>query len=183
MANIDTIVAAREVLAGVPEADKLELVAKSRFSCESRSMMAAVMAVGWEAANEMNLQLAAAVGEGEMRRLMALMGWSSPRNDEEFLLMVAAAMELFTPKKYFDYRLKLLEPGKAVGIVTNCLAYTKVKSLGVEDRYECGCFGMRWGWYKALGVEVNERPVKSMLEGDERCEIMVEHIGYRAERP
>jgi hypothetical protein len=181
MTQTDVLSAAKEVLSGIPEADKLELVAKSRFSCESRSMMAAVVAAGWEKANDMNLQVGAAVGEGEMHRLMALLDWSSPKNDEEFLLMVATAMELFAPKKYFDYEFKLLESGKAVGIVRRCLACTKVKSLGVESFYKCGCFGMRQGWYKALGVEVNERLAMSMLEGDDHCEIMVEHIRYPGE--
>jgi hypothetical protein len=179
MAETDLLIAAKEVLAEVPEADLLELVAKSRFSCESRSMMAAVMSLGWEAANEMNLQLAEAVGEGEMHRLMTLLGWSSPANDREFMLMVATAMELFAPRKYFNYEFKLVEPGKGLGIVTNCLAYTKVKSLGVESMYRCGCFGMRRGWYKAMGVEVNERLITSMLEGDDHCEILVEQMRYR----
>jgi hypothetical protein len=180
MAKTDVHAAAKVVLAKVPEADKLELVAKSRFSCESRSMMAAVLAVGWEAANEMNLQLSEAVGEGEMHRLMTLLGWNNPKTDDEFMLMVATAMELFAPKKYFDYEFQLLEPGKGLGIVNSCLAYTKVKSLGVESQYECGCFGMRRGWYKAMGVEASERLVKSMLAGDDRCEILVEQMRYPA---
>jgi hypothetical protein len=181
MAETDLLFAAKEVLAEVPEADKLELVAKSRFSCESRSMMAAVLALGWEAANEMNLQLAEAVGEGEMHRLMALLGWNSPANDQEFMLMIATAMELFAPKKYFNYEFRLVEPGKGLGIVTNCLAYTKVKSLGVESQYRCGCFGMRRGWYKAMGVDVTERLLTSMLEGAERCEILVERMRFPEE--
>jgi (2Fe-2S) ferredoxin len=179
----DVLMAAKEVLAGVPEEDKLELVAKSRFSCESRSMMATVLALGWDEANDMNLQLAQAVGEAEMHRLMELLGWSSPENDQEFMLMVATAMELFAPKKYFDYEFKLLEPGKGLGIVTSCLACAKVKSLGVESLYRCGCFGMRRGWYEAMGVEVAERLVTSMLDGDERCEILVEQMQYPRKQP
>jgi len=130
MTKTDVLSAAKEVLSGIPEADKLELVAKSRFSCESRSMMAAVVAAGWEKANDMNLQVGAAVGEGEMHRLMALLDWSSPKNDEEFLLMVATAMELFAPKKYFDYEFKLLEREKLWGSSGDALPAPRSRAWG-----------------------------------------------------
>jgi hypothetical protein len=181
MLDTDTRSAALDALAAIPVEDKLELLRKSRFSCESRSMMAAIPMAGWEAANNMNRQVASAVGEGEMHRLLALLGWDSPTTDDELVLLVSIAMELFTPKKYFDYEFKLLEPGKMVGIVRRCLACTKVKALGVEGHYECGCFGMREGWYRAMGIDVKERLLMSMLEGDDHCEILVEDPQYRRE--
>jgi hypothetical protein len=181
MLDTDRRSAVKEILASIPEEDRLELLRKSRFSCESRSMMAAVAVAGWEAANDMNRLVASAVGEGEMHRLLALLGRDSPKTDDELVLLVSMAMELFTPKKYFDYEFKLLEPGKMVGIVNRCLACTKVKALGVEENYDCGCFGMREGWYRAMGVEVRERLLMSMLDGDDHCEILVEDPVYRLE--
>jgi hypothetical protein len=181
MLDTDRRSAAKDILASIPEEDKLELLRKSRFSCESRSMMAAVVIAGWESANNMNRQVASAVGEGEMHRLLALLGWGSPRTDDELVLLISIAMELFTPKKYFDYEFKLLEPGKMVGIVRRCLACTKVKTLGVEGHYQCGCFGMREGWYRALGIDVRERLLMSMLEGADHCEILVEDPIYELE--
>jgi hypothetical protein len=140
--------------------------------------MAMVAAAGWDTANKMNLQVAGAVGEGEMHRLLALLGKQSPQSDEDFLVLTSIAMELFMPRKYFDYEFKMLGPGKIVGVVRECVAYTKVKSIGVESPYECGCFGMRAGWYKAMGIDVKERAVKCMLDGDDRCEILIEGLVY-----
>jgi hypothetical protein len=170
--------AADDLLYTLPEEDKLELLAKSRFSCESRWMTAMAMTAGWEVANRLNLEVGASVAEGEMRRLMKLAGWSGAKEDSDVLLMVWTAMELLTPKKYFDYSLEFVAPGRMLGVLTQCLACTKVKSLGVERDYECGCFGLRAGWYRAMGIKARETLQKCMLEGDERCEILVEVDEY-----
>jgi hypothetical protein len=37
------------------------------------------------------------------------------------------------------------------------------------------------GLVQGDGVEVEERLARSMLEGDDRCEIMVEHMRYARE--
>jgi hypothetical protein len=174
--DVQTIaLAAKAAVSRIPETDRMEILAKSRFSQESRWMMAVVVAAGWGMANRMNLEVGAAVGEAEMRRLMKLLEVEKPRDEAEALLLLAMAMELFTTKKYFDYEFKPLGPGKTLGIVYDCYANTKIRSIGVEEQYECGCFGMRSGWYRALGIECKETLVKCMKDGDDRCEILIEY--------
>jgi hypothetical protein len=167
--------AAKAAISRIPEADRMEILAKSRFSQESRWMMAMVVAAGWDMANRMNLEVGAAVGEAEMHRLMELLEIEKPRDEAEALLLLAIAMELFTTKKYFDYEFKTLGPGKTLGIVYDCYANTKVRAIGVEGYYECGCFGMRSGWYRALGIEPKETLVKCMKDGDDHCEILIDY--------
>ena len=178
LSGTDLKVAANRIIAEIPPSDLRELMSKSRFSYESRYMMAMVAAAGWDTANQMNSQVAEAVGKGEMHRLLALLGLDVPKNDEDLLLLISLAMELFMPKKYFDYEFTVLENGKMLGIVKECLAYTKIKSVGAQDSYQCGCFGMRAGWYKAMGIDVKERAVKCLLDGDDRCEILIEGLVY-----
>jgi hypothetical protein len=60
--------AAREMLAKIPVEAKREIVAKSRWTCESNWMMALVFAAGWDVANKMNIQVGQAVGKAEMYR-------------------------------------------------------------------------------------------------------------------
>lgn len=166
---------AREALSAIPVEKKREILSKRGFSCETRWMMAMVQVAGWDTANKMNIEVGAAVSEGDMHRLMSATGKGKPGNDEDFLCLVAAAMDLFTPKKYFDYEMKYIGPGKMLGIVHRCLAYTKVSSIGVEKDYACGCFGMRAGWYHAMGLEARETLLKCMKEGDDHCEILAEY--------
>lgn len=87
--------AAREILAKVPFESKKEMVAKSRWTCESNWMMALVFAAGWDVANKTNLQVGQAVGKAEMHRLMKALGLDGPKNDMEFMMLVTSGMETF----------------------------------------------------------------------------------------
>ena len=180
MSDLDFAIKSKgaKIISEIPHDELRELLARTRFSCESRWMMAMVAAAGWDMANQMNLAVGEAVAEGEMHRLMELISIKSPTNDAEFAELISVAMELFAPEKYFDYRFEQLESGGMMGVVYNCFAYRKVKSIGVENSYKCGCFGMRAGWYKAMGIEVKERVLKCLFDGDDYCEITLEPQGY-----
>ncbi len=169
---------ARRMVTEIPAESKREIIAKSRWTCDSNWMMALVLTSGWDVANKMNLQVGHAVGKVEMHRLMKLLKLEGPRNDMDFMTLVTLGMETFITKDYFDYEFQFLNPGKMLGIVRQCYAYTKIRSVGAEKNYQCGCFGMRAGWYEAMGVKVKENLVKCLKDGADRCEIMVETVVY-----
>ena len=169
---------AREILAKIPVGEKRELVAKSRWTCDSYWMMSMVFNAGWDVANKMNLQVGQAVGKVEMLRLMKILGLNKPESEKDFMILMTLAMETFITKDYFDYEFKLLSPGKWVGIVKQCYAYTKVRSINVDKDYQCGCFGLRAGWYQAMGLEVKETLLKCLKDGDSQCEIAVESLAF-----
>jgi hypothetical protein len=56
-------------------------------------------------------------------------------------------------------------------ILRQCYAYTKIRSIGSEKNYKCGCFGMRAGWYQAMGLEVKENLLKCLKGEDAQYEI------------
>jgi hypothetical protein len=174
---------AKKMLGSVSVDTIRETVAKSRWTCDSHWMMAMVMNAGWETANRMNLQVGKATGKVEMIRLMRDLNTGKPKNEHEMMMLMAAAMETFITKDYFDYEFKILGPGRMVGIIRKCYAYTKVKSIGVDKNYQCGCFGLRAGWYEAMGLEVKEDLVKCLKDGADQCEIMVESVRHMEEKP
>jgi hypothetical protein len=169
---------AREILAKIPVEEKSELVAKSRWTCDSNWMMAMVMNAGWDIANKMNLQVGQKTAKVEMHRLMKLLNLGTPKDEKEFMLFMTLAMETFITQDYFDYEFKMLSSGKWVGIIKQCYAYTKVKSINVDKDYECGCFGLRRGWYEAMGIDVKESLVKCLKNGADQCEIIVESLAF-----
>ncbi|HQK28368.1 MAG TPA: hypothetical protein P5085_08310 [Paludibacteraceae bacterium] len=162
---------AKEILAKIFVEEKRELVAKSRWTCDSHWMMSMVFNAGWDVANKINLQVAQATARVEMLRLMKVLALDKPKNEKEFMMLMSLAMETFITQDYFDYEFKLLNSGKWVGIIRQCYAYTKVRSINVEKDYECGCFGTRQGWYQAMGLEVKEILNKCLKNGDDYCEI------------
>lgn len=165
---------AQQMLAGVATEELVETIAKSRWTCDSNWQMAMVAVAGWEAANRMNYESAKATGRAEMHRLMKLLNIDQPKSKEDLLLLVTMAMETFVTKDYFDYTFIHPATGMPKGIIRRCYAYTKVTSIGVEKDYQCGCFGLRAGWYEAMGVDVKESLLKCMKNGDDHCEIGVE---------
>ena len=169
---------AREIMAKIPVEEKIELIAKSRWTCDSHWMMAMVFNAGWDVANKMNLQAGQATGKVEMHRLMKMLGLNKPKDEKEFMTLMSLAMETFTTKDYFDYEFKILSSGKWVGIIKQCYAYTKVKSINVDKDYECGCFGLRAGWYEAMGLNVKETLVKCLKDGADQCEIISEGLEF-----
>jgi len=169
---------AGEVLAKIPVDAKREFVAKSRWTCDSNWMMAMVMNAGWDVANKMNLQVGQKTAKVEMHRLMKLLNMGKPEDEKECMMFITLAMETFITQDYFDYEFKLTDSGKWVGIIKQCYAYTKVKSINVDKDYECGCFGLRAGWYEAMGIDVKEKLVKCLKDGDSQCEIMLDHLTF-----
>ncbi len=178
MEHQDLINSARSMQKNIPNENLKELVAKSRWTCDSHWMMAMVMNAGWDIANKMNLQVAKTVGNVEMLRLMKLLNIDKPRDVNEAMMLITLAMETFITQDYFDYEFRLKGEGKGVGIIKQCYAYTKVKSINVDKDYECGCFGLRQGWYQAMGLEVEEKLVKCLKDGDEQCEIIIDKVVF-----
>lgn len=174
MEGIELKAKAHDVLSKLPDQDLKEVIAKSRWTCDSNWQMAMVAVAGWETANKMNFQSAKATGKAEMHRLMKLLNIENPKNKDEALMLITLAMESFVTKDYFDYLFINPPDGPAKGIISRCYAFTKVSSIGAEQDYECGCFGMRAGWYQAMGLDVKERLLKCLKNGDECCEIAVE---------
>lgn len=169
---------ARELLAKIPVEEKRELIAKSRWTSNSHWMMSMVINAGWNVANKTNRQVDCEVGKVEMHRLMKILGMEKPKNEKEFMVLMTLAMEMFITQDYFDYDFQLTDSNQWIGIIRDCYAWTKVRSIGVDKDYECGCFGLREGWYLGMGLEVKEKVVKCMKDGDDRCELMVDKIVF-----
>jgi hypothetical protein len=109
---------------------------------------------------------------------MKILNLDKPKNENEFMTLVSLAMETFITQDYFDYEFKMLSSGKGIGIIKQCYACTKVKSINVDKDYECGCFGLRQGWYQAMGMNVKEKLIKCLKDGADQCEIIVESFDF-----
>lgn len=171
----EMINAVQSMMGKVSSGERRELIAKSRWTCDSHWMMAMVMNAGWDVGNKINFQVAQTVGHVEVQRLLKLLNMKKPLNIEEFRLCVTLAMETFITKDYFDYE---SDSTGNCAIIHRCYAYTKIHSLGLDKEYECGCFGLRAGWYQAMDVKVEEKLLKCLKNGDDRCEILIDKIVY-----
>ncbi|MFW9980258.1 MAG: hypothetical protein ACFFEJ_19405, partial [Candidatus Thorarchaeota archaeon] len=83
------------------------------------------------------------------------------------------AMDFYWPPPRFEYALKQDGIRTFKLTVTRCFTSENVKKVGIEEVYECGCRGMREGWFEAMGVSAEQEINKSLKDGDPHCEICI----------
>jgi hypothetical protein len=158
-------------LRDIPEEEQKEILRKSWQSVDGRWQFAAFSALGPEQGNAINKEIARAVHKGAMHKLLRAFNLSRVSNTEEFYGVMTAAMELFFAHSDFEYKFERVSDCTFRGAITKCRTNDNVRSAGVGDIYECGCFSCRDGWYEAMGVEVEEKCERRLLQGDAACEI------------
>jgi len=176
-----------DLLSSVSVGQRIEILRKNWLSHDARWQMAVFQELGWEKGNKLNQVVAREMGKVAMYRLMKSLEISQVKNVEELEAVCLAAMSLYHPPPAFVYHFECLSNTSFLGVMEKCGIYENVKKAGVSDAYECGCFAMRFGWYEALGMEVEEELLKCLKWGDKACEIVIrvnkrrKEKGYRNE--
>jgi hypothetical protein len=171
-----------DLLSSVSVGQRIEILRKNWLSHDARWQMAVFQEAGWEKGNNLNQSVARDMGKVMMYRLMKALGISQIKNLEELEAVCLAAMRLYYPSPAFVYHFERLSDTSILGVIERCGIYENVKNAGVSDAYECGCFALHSGWYEALGVEVEEEPLKCLKWGDKACQIVARVNKWRKEK-
>ncbi|MFX1586412.1 MAG: DUF6125 family protein [Promethearchaeota archaeon] len=150
---------------------RIEILRKNWMSHDARSQMAIVREFGWEIGNKLNKKIIAEMGKVMMHRFVNALNFSKVKNVQDLHDVCLAAMEFYYPRPSMSYEFQKVSDDELLGIVKQCAVIEQVKRIGMENFYECGCFAMRSGWYKALNVEIKEKCLSCMKDGDSKCEI------------
>jgi hypothetical protein len=159
---------------------KIEILRKNWMSHDAKSQMAIVREFGWEKGNKMNKEIISEMGKVMMYRLKNALDVTEIRNPDEFIAICSAAMDFYYPPPAMTYEFKKISDTQLLAIVKKCAVIDQVKRIGVSDSYECGCFAMRKGWYKALGLKAREECSSCIKEGDSECKIVVNVKSWKA---
>ncbi len=158
-------------LENLPEETQKEILRKNWQSTDARWQYATFSALGPRNGNRMNQEVAKAVNKGAMYRLLNAFNKPTISKAEDFSAIIRAAMDLFFSHVDFKYEIEQISNNTFRGTIHKCVTNENVRKVGVADMYECGCFSFRAGWYEAIGLNVEEKLVKCLLKGDDRCEI------------
>ena len=170
------------LLSSVNNEKKIEILRKNWMSHEARYQMAIVRELGWEKANNINKAVIYEMGKVMMYRLMKALGISHVDNIDDFKDICLTTQEFYYPPPVFSVHFDRESDTSLSGSVEKCGIIENVKKLGVSDQYECGCFAMRSGWYKALGMDVEEKLGDCIKNGAKTCEITVSVKKWSKER-
>ena len=160
-------------LDSLSDIQKIDILRKNWMSHDARSQMAIVQAFGWEKANKLNKKIIAEMGKVMMHRFVNALKITQVKNLQNLHDVCLAAMELYYPPPSMLYEFQKVSDSELLGIVKNCAVIEQVKRLGVENNYECGCFAMRSGWYKALGLDAEEECLTCIKDGDKECRVLI----------
>ncbi len=152
---------------------KIEILRKNWMSHDAKYQMTIVQRFGWEEANKLNKQIITEMGKTMMFRLKNALSIEDIRSPEEFMDICSAAVDFYYPSPIMLYEFKKNTDMQLLAVIKKCAVIDQIKSIGVTEFYECGCFAMRQGWYKALGLRVKEECLTCLKEGDKECNILV----------
>lgn len=161
------------LLDSLTDEKRIEILRKNWMSHDARSQMIIVQEFGWEKGNRLNKKIILEMGKVMMYRLINALKFSKVRNIEDLYKICSTAMQFYYPPPSMSYEFQKISDHKLLGIVKKCAVIEQVKKIGVEKDYECGCFSMRSGWYKALKVEVEEECLSCIKNDDEECKILL----------
>ncbi|MFX1393511.1 MAG: DUF6125 family protein [Promethearchaeota archaeon] len=160
------------LLDSLSDKQKIEMFRKNWTSHDGRWQKAVVQEFGWVKGNKLNKEVTYEFGKVIMYRMMNALGISKVKNMDEFLKIYNSVIKFHFLPPNTVYDLKKQSDSSLIAYVRNCFSYVGVKKVGATKLYECPCFKMRAGFYDALGIDVEEKPIKRLMNGDDCCEIV-----------
>ncbi len=139
--------------------------------------------LGFHKANEMNMAINKAVGKLEINNLMALSGISQELRQLDLIEILRMNLELCA-KDVFGLKELVEEGWDFIMRIDSCPAHSGTQKAGYTSDYECACFKRAEGWFEALGVNGTSFVRKSLVRGDEFCEVVIRSAnvdGFSAE--
>lgn len=162
------------LLSSIPNEQKIEMLRKNWISHDVRWQMQVVKNLGWDFGNKLNQETIKEMGRIMMYRMMNTLGVTKVQTIDELKKLTWAVISLSypsAPENLFHFSCqsnsKLLIKG------TKCSTYDNIKKVGATQQYKCGCFALRSGFFKALNLDVEQVCQKSLMKGDNECEIIL----------
>lgn len=128
--------------------------------------------LGFQKANDMNMAINKAVGKLELNNLMAISGMNQESIQPNLLQVLRINLELCA-KDVFSIKGFVKEGRNLILRIGSCPAHSGTQKAGYMSHYQCACFKRVEGWFEAIGVSSTSFVRKSLVKGDEFCEIVI----------
>lgn len=139
---------------------------------DGRWYLSVAQELGFDKANEMNMMINEAVGKLEINNLMAISGMTEESIRQNLIQVLRMNLELVA-QDVFSIRDFFEEGGDIILRIDKCPAHSGTQKAGYASHYQCSCFKRAEGWLEAVGIASTSLLRKSLVAGDEFCEIVV----------
>lgn len=140
------------------EQEQLELLRRCWYSHDARWFMAVAQEFGLQAANTLNKRACRALGEVEMRRLVAALGIAGPTTVQELTQVIEVAFRIFVPPPLTELEIRVVDDHSYEVWMKRCYIHENVTKAGIAPLYDCAAGDRIQGWHDALGMPLAEEP-------------------------
>jgi hypothetical protein len=153
-------------------AEQREKILKENwFSHDGRWFLKVAQELGFDVANRLNQIVARSMGKTEAKRFLIESNFGEVKKIEDLQYLFTEGCRLYYPKEH-EFEFKIMDKNAILGIVTRCVAFDAVKKAGATDLYQCSCATRHGAWLEAFGLDGEAFIRKSMMKGDDICEIV-----------
>jgi hypothetical protein len=120
--------------------------------------MAVAQEFGLQAANRLNKRACRALGEVEMRRLVAALGIAGPTTVQELTQVIEVAFRIFVPPPLTELEIRVVDDHSYEVRMKRCYIHENVTKAGIAPLYDCAAGDRIQGWHNALALPLAEEP-------------------------
>ena len=153
--------------------EKERILRMNWWGHDGRWYMAVSKELGFDKANEMNMSINKGVGKLEMRNLMEVSKTDIDTIKQDLFNFIRLNFDLCA-KDVFEISDFYESKGQIILKIIKCAANEGTNKAGYASDYECACFKRVEGWFEAAKATVNVRLEKSLINGDEFCQIGID---------
>ena len=170
---VTVVETSQELVSKIDKETRIGMLGRNWLSHDAQWQMAVVMAFGWETGNQLNLKVAKEMGKIMMLQYMKSTGISGVENIKELRDIILTVASSNWSSIFENNDAECQSATSILFKVKHCKTYSSMLQVNATDKYECGCFPLRSGFCDALNVEIVEEPKKSLMKGDDKCEIVL----------
>lgn len=138
---------------------------------DGRWFLKVAQELGFDVANRLNQITIRSMGKTEAKRFLKESDFGEVKKIENLVYLLEAAWGLYF--EGLEYEFKILDKNTLSSILTRCPIFDAVKEAGVKDLYQCACAVRLGGWLEAFGLDGEVFIRKSMMKGDDVCELVL----------
>ncbi|MFX1236561.1 MAG: DUF6125 family protein [Promethearchaeota archaeon] len=161
---------AKEYLLELSKKDLKELLIKSHMTHDGMWFYHCQKKLGIKVTNKLNRAAIKSFAPIEIKRILDVFGLQKIDNIESLKTLINAAFIVFKAEFMKVYHSFPNDSCLRVE-VKECWAFNGIKRMGIIEEYECGVFDRIDGWFNALGLKYDCKPVVNgcMMHEQGRC--------------
>jgi hypothetical protein len=135
-----------------------ELLNRSWMTHDAMWFYNCLQAIGIEKTNPINRAAVRSMAQVEAKRIKKALDYGEIKGFGDIRRFLENGFQILRGE-FMKFELSFPEENRLHWEIPRCFAYEGVKALGVIDNYECGIFDRAHGWFEALGVKYEMKPL------------------------